>query len=536
MDNRLPILIVGAGPTGLSMAAILIQLKIPFRIIDKAIKPTTTSNALAVQPRTLEMWDDLGLLNRVLTQGSHIEGLGFYGKGKPLGSLSTSRLKTMYPFMLGLSQHLTEEMYLQYLQENGVSIEFETALENICQTSDKVSVNLQKNDNITEELQVAWVIACDGGHSTVRDVMRLPCTGKSLTQYFVMGDLELDSTLPKNKVSIFFNTKGNCVAIPFDNSYFRVLFEVSGLPEFAQHQQPSDDQIIKLFQERCPIEAKIKQVLWTSGFTIREKIISRYRVDRVFFAGDAAHLHSPAGGQGMNTGLQDTYNLAWKLAAVIKGEANYNILDSYQLERQPVAKAVIERATLLTKLGATDTKFFNYLRHFMMPLIFKSPLGEKFMTTNSQLAINYRDSRLSKECIKPTGPYAGERLLDCWLDDEKTTRLMDFIGGQKPAILMFTGVLRDSRLTKLMTIQQEIAARYGDLFRYFVATVTDEAINQAEVTVIKDHEQRLHRKYQVTTPVIYFIRPDKYFGFRGRISDATTLMNYLQNIFIAKVT
>lgn len=532
MQNKVPVLIVGAGPTGLSMAVELYRYNIPFRIIDADIKPVTTSSALAIQPRTLEMWDDISFLPRVLDKGVKIEGFTLYAGQKKLGMLNTSGMDTMHPYLLGIAQSETETLLHTYLQEKSITVELQTKLSTLIEKDNGVEVTLINKDGLEENLEVDWLLACDGGHSPIRELLHIPFEGKDLPQHFVMGDMELVSDLPKNRSSGFFSHKGICMMVPFDKKHFRVLFEVSNEPELRAEKNPTPAQLKGLMKERCPFPIEIKDTIWTSGFWVHERIIPNYRHNRIFFAGDAAHIHSPAGGQGMNMGIQDAYNLIWKLASVIKGIAKADILETYNEERRPIAQEVLARSSLMTTTGTSNNKFIYYLRNFLTSWILKTKLAIKMLSTNSQLLMNYRESKLSLECIKHSpGPQAGDRVLDCWLDNSKTNRLLTYIRGTEPCIVFFTGIQRENRLPKLVDIQKELSNKFAKLFRYLVVAVHEEDNQSLPMEVIRDAEQKVHRKYQVNSPTIYFFRPDKYIGFRGKISDADALMKYLGKFY-----
>lgn len=526
-----PVLIIGAGPSGLSMALELTRHHIPFRIIDKEIKPVSTSNALAVQPRTLEVWDDNGILPIALEKGLPINRMNIYNSYKSIAALEFKNLDTMYPFILALAQSCTEEILIEALRKQNVQVEMEVELIDLATKSNGIEVTLKKKNNSEENIIISYLIACDGYHSTVRDILKIPFLGKELKQHFIIADVITEEALPKEAVGIL-SSKGPLLLIPLSENHSRLIAEVTNEPDLKFSKSPTKEQMNEIIKKRCKLQIRIKENVWSSGFYIHERIAETFQHQNIFLLGDAAHVHSPAGGQGMNTGIQDAYNLAWKLAYVIKGKARPELLESYNLERYPVARAVLSRSGLITSIGTLHNPVSNYLRNaFIIFAIRYTHLAQKFLKINSQLTVNYRKSKLSCECIKNhAGPKAGDRILDTYLDNSKQQRLFTFLQGTKPCILFFSGILLGTQIQSLLEIQDKIVKQYQNLFKCIIISAVKEDDGH-DIGIIYDKEQLVHRKYSITIPTIVFIRPDKYIGFRGNVSDQDKLFTYINNIF-----
>ncbi len=532
MDVDITVLIVGAGPTGLAMAIELLRHGVPFRIIDKKQEPTVTSNALGVQPRTLELWDDQGLLEEALATGYALNGLSVHAKGKKLGQLKTSHLPTLYPFILALPQSDTEKMMIAHLKKNGIEVEFNKELLQVSEQTEAVNAVIKKSEG-EERVRAHYLIACDGGHSTVRESLHMSFEGTVLPHHFMMADVIFSSPNIKETADVYLHSDGPVLVIPYSQNHARIIFDVSKDKTFAQQDIPTDVQLHQAVLRRCTDSITINEITWRSGFHIHEGILSRYKHNLIFFAGDAAHIHSPAGGQGMNTGIQDAYNLGWKLAAVIKGLADISILDSYQSERFPIARHVLMSSSIITRAITVTNPFGMSLRNLLFRVFsHQKRIARKMALLISELSINYISSPLSKEAAPNShGPKAGERFCDSYLDQNKSDRLLNYIRGTKPVLLFFSGIQKNQYNKELNNLLTQLHAKYQEVFSYVLVTVVDFSSDNSEIQVVKDLEQYAHRRYKVRSPRLYVIRPDKYICFRGSLDDASSLEEYLAGLF-----
>ncbi|MHB1948776.1 MAG: FAD-dependent monooxygenase [Gammaproteobacteria bacterium] len=532
MQTSIPVLIVGAGPSGLTMALELQRYGIPFRIIDKQIKPVSTSNALAVHPRTLEVWDDMGFLSEGLALGTRVSGGNIYSGRKKLAHIDFSHLDTDYPFILGLAQRVTEAMLINQLKKHQIAVEMEVDLININQDDTGVNLTLRHSHG-DEEVHANWLIACDGSHSVIRQLLKIPFEGKELPQHFVLADLVIQSDLSQEELNLFNSEHGLFAIIPFDKIYSRVIAEVSNDSELREAKTITEAQLKRLFAQRCPFNLKFSKPIWTSGFWIHERIIPNYRHHKIFFVGDAAHVHSPAGGQGMNTGIQDAYNLAWKLAYLIQRKAKFSILETYQTERYPIGKQVLHDTSLLTKFMALHNSLLQKLRNFMIGLIGKSKIvRQSFAEKISMINIHYQDSILVKDCIPHAGgPRAGMRMLDIHYGDQ---RLFELVRGTKFVLLIFSGISGHTNIFNFLQLQGSILEQYKEMLQCVLINTQDE-FSEWNHAKIFDNDLKVHKRYEVTQSSLYLIRPDKYIGFRGMIEDQEELEKYLDAVLISEL-
>lgn len=523
-ENLTPVLIVGAGPSGLTMALELQRHGIPFRIIDKKIKPVPTSNALAAQTRTLEVWDDENLISAALTRGMPIYNFNGYANNKKIIDLNFKTIPSAFRFLLSISQHQTESMLLDRLQQKNILVEMNVELVDFSEGK-RIAAVLRHPDGSFEDIQTSWLIACDGSHSIIRTKLNVPFVGKELPQHFILADVKIKSDLPPNSVNAFFSDQGPFALIQFDKDYYRIIAEVTHHPEFKTAKNISLDQLQQLARERCPLPLALSEPIWTSGFWIHERMIHSFSKENIFFMGDAAHIHSPVGGLGMNTGIQDAYNLAWKLAMVIQNKAPAKILSTYQTERVPVAKTVLRNTTMLTRIVTLHNSLLCRLRNFMIAQLLKNEKNRQKMLANmTQLTIRYSDNLLVKECLpKAKGPHAGSRML--YSSDPSSSDLMNHTRGIEHCLLFFTANEMD--LTQSIQLKNVIATTHPGLCKFILIHKHNSISSWTDINIL-DVDNTLHELYHARYPCIYLVRPDKVIGFRGTMRDSEKLTHYLQ--------
>lgn len=376
------ILIVGAGPTGLTAALVLAKRGLKPKIIDKRREPISTSNALAIQPGTLELWEKLGLIDDALAMGHPLHGMTITNGKKLMGQITTDSLPTKYPFVLALPQVKTEKLLTKHLEELGVHIERGVTLESLQEKDGFVEVTCNGEKN-----RYAWVIGCDGAKSVVREYTGIPFRGNEMPQHFIMADLQIEWEKDADRGHVFYSNDGPIAFFPLDDKgYGRLIFEVTQDKRLKTETQPTFDDFKQLMQQRCDIPAKLSTPSWISSFWIHSRIVDNYRKGRLFLAGDAAHLHSPFGGQGLNTGVRDAAFLADLLADVIEGKRSSAALNDYNTIRRKVGKGVVERTELMTKLITTTSPLVRRLRNAFFTVALKVPfIRKKAMLSMSQL-------------------------------------------------------------------------------------------------------------------------------------------------------
>jgi len=398
----LPVLIVGAGPVGLFSAWLLSEQGIEFRMIDPSSEPSHTSKALAVHSRTLEMMASLGIVDHFVSQGNHLDGVCIYNqKAKRLVTAALSLGSDLpYPMTLALPQSETEGILIHLLEKKGIFVERGIRFSHCQESGDHLDVELLNAQEQVETLQVKYLLGCDGYHSQAREEMKVPYEGTDMALRFLMMDGQIQWPFDRSHIHVLYHHLGTCASFPMKN-FDRIIIEVANDPTVPKDEEAMPEQIKHLMKDRWGVEIEISDVQWLSHFYVHERLAKHYRHNRVLLLGDAAHVHSPAGGQGMNTGLQDAYNLIWKLAFVIRGNTNSDLLDSYEQERRPVAKAVLASSTQLTKLAMLRSPLLCCLRDFFVKHVLKAKaLQRKFVMQLSGVGIHYRNSSLVRHHVK----------------------------------------------------------------------------------------------------------------------------------------
>jgi 2-polyprenyl-6-methoxyphenol hydroxylase-like FAD-dependent oxidoreductase len=397
------VIIIGAGPTGLSLACQLIRYGVDFVIIEKKEGVTPFSKALGVQARTMEIYEQLDLAQPAMARGTITGKVRFVEGGEIVGEVDLSNVGeglSTYPFLLVLEQSENERLLYQYLQDHGHDVFWQTELENFSQDETSVTASVKTSDGEAQIIQGKYLVGCDGPRSPVRHGLGLSFAGSTFERLFYVADVQIDwkfshdalhGCLSRNAVVAFFPMPGD--------RRWRI---VGAFPE--GHDQAEGEVLYEEIEARIKDEAEIDlditRVDWFSTYKVHSRHVEKFSSGRCFLAGDSAHIHTPAGGQGMNTGIQDAYNLAWKLALVLKGTADPKLLDTYNEERLPNAHRLLETTDRLFNLAAGSDWFVNLIRTTVFPPLAKFVLRidavkKRFFRLISQIGITYRDNSLS---------------------------------------------------------------------------------------------------------------------------------------------
>ncbi|MFD2261251.1 FAD-dependent monooxygenase [Lacibacterium aquatile] len=393
------ILIVGAGPSGLVLALNLARQGVAFRIVDKGEGPGATSRALAVHARTLEFYRQLGIADRIVEAGILLDHFDLRVKGRkvamaPLGAMGQGI--SPYPFILGLPQDVHEQILIETLASLGITVERRTALTGFTQLATGVRATLHGPAG-EETLEVEYVAGCDGASSAVRHQLGIGFPGGTYDQVFFVADVDAEGDLPDNALTVSLNSEGFCLVLPVRQTGAQRV--IGMVPQAREKQESFTFEDVALEAAR-DTGLTIGKLHWFSTYHVHHRVAESFRVGRVFLAGDAGHIHSPAGGQGMNTGIGDAMNLAWKLSAVVKGQAKSEILDTYVQERMAFAQVLIATTDRAFRFVATRAWWGSLWRTLVVPYLaavltrLKPVLRFAFRTV-SQTAIEYRDSKLS---------------------------------------------------------------------------------------------------------------------------------------------
>ena len=394
------VLIVGAGPVGLFLANECARRGLRFRIVEAKATQSEHSKALAIFPRTLEIFDMAGVAGPFLEKANRVTSVAVVTHGHRLAHMRFTPEESPYRFVAMVPQDVTERLLVEHLQRAGGNVEYETTLVSAVEEDDSVKVTLNhKGEPI--ELRAAFVVGCDGAHSAVRHLLNLPFEGGEYDDSYLLADIETNGTLPADELLLCPSELGPVAIFPMSATRQRVV----ALAAKAEGDAPSLELVGKVLAERAPSGIEVRGLHWSTYFHIHHRQVAQLRVGRMFIAGDAAHIHSPFGGQGMNTGLHDVWNLVWKLDLVLHGLGNEQLLDSYSAERRPVIKRVIETTDFMTTALGTPSKLAQVLRDAIIPMVSRlAPFQHAFVQRLSELGVAYGGS--------PIVEGTGERYFD----------------------------------------------------------------------------------------------------------------------------
>ncbi len=535
----LAVLIVGAGPVGLTMASHLRADGLGPRIIDKAPHPSETSKALVLWPRSLEMLDDLGIVDRFLADGRTPNAMRLYGSGHLLltVALGSGVEGTAYPKPLVLPQSETERLLTEHLREVGVPVERPVELARFAERGDGVDATLRHADGREEDVRCDYLLGCDGAHSAVRHGLGLEFTGKAELNDFLLADCRMDG-LPDDTISLFWHPKGALAFFPFGDGRARVIADIGAPPADGKPRDPTLEEVQAIVDERGPGGVRLSDRRWLSAFRINERKVADYCKGRCFLAGDAAHIHSPAGGQGMNTGMQDTWNLAWKLALVRSGCAKASLLDSYTPERGAVGELVLRNATLMTRVVTIHNPIGQFVRNAIAGTLGLVPsIPRAFFKNLTELGIHYPDSPLNGQSSSVAwatgGLKPGDRVPDGMLRSPTTgeeRRLHAILRGPQHDLLLLPD--DPSRISDLAEIGRHAEAAFpGVIGTHVIAGVSTTGGATPDWL---DPEGSLRRILRARTSALAVVRPDGYLGYRGQPASWDDLRAYLDRYLIAR--
>ena len=541
------VLIVGAGPVGLALACELRRRGVQPRIVDRSAARTDKSRALVVWPRTLELFQKLGIDQTFLAAGHKLHGASIFGYGasgsserSKLVHVSFDELRSPYPFGLAIPQSETERLLEEKLVALGGQVEREVELSALEQLSNGVKATLKHAAGDTETVEAAWLAACDGGHSACRHALGVYLEGETVPEEFAMADADLSGYEGADEVQAHFHPEGVVAIFPIAPPRYRVIaLRPECTPAGADPIPPTLEEMQQTLDQRNLGEIRLGASYWLTAFRVNERYASNYIHGRVFLVGDAANVHSPIGGQGMNIGIQDAFNLAWKLSLVVQGKAGFEpLLSSYSTERAKIGAQVVNETAAARRAITLRSPVAQAIRNRVMGFVGGfEVIKQRLRDQVSELAIDYPDSPLNKEVHQngPTwmatrGVHPGDRLPDGELTSPAGAHstLFDLLTGTRFQLLCLTGQ-SEPDLSGLKESAQWARRVASDLIDTHWIDV-ENRIGLKGPSIWLDTEGSLHRSLGASEPSLYLIRPDGYVAFRCQPPGREALEDYLKGI------
>ena len=401
------VIIVGAGPTGLALACQLIRYNVDFVIIDRKENITDLSKAIAVQARTLEIYEQLGLAERAIEAGAIARAVNIVTNGDVRASVKLSQIGkdlSPFPFVLLLEQSKNEQLLDDYLRRHGKEVWWQTALENLTQSDGNVAATIRCANGETQELRAKYLVGCDGAKSVVRHRLDFEFAGTTIDALFYVADVEMEFLAGSHdEIYISIGADRFVAFFPLKKANFwRIVGNLPDVENEPREEAEIDYEATEtLVRETMKMPLDVRRVKWFSTYRVHSRRVDKFRDRRCFLAGDAAHIHTPAGGQGMNTGIGDAYNLAWKLAFVLRGKADDRLLDTYNQERLENAENLLETTDRAFTFSTRDDFLIPFFRTHILPVVAEYALQFDWIKQTvfplvSQTGINYRSSNLSR--------------------------------------------------------------------------------------------------------------------------------------------
>ena len=519
LNSNRPVIVNGAGPSGLTLACELARHRVAFRIFDKSPEPSPQSRALAIFPRTLEIFSSLGVLDEVLAEGQRLTAISLYNETRRMARMSFEKIDSPYRFVISLPQSDTERILEARLASLGARVERSMELAGMDQDARGVHARYRRPDGSEQTVDGSWLVGCDGAHSSVRHLMEMTFQGAQYDEEFLLADVKVDSDLANDKAHLFFAKEGIMAYFPFAGGRGRIIADQR---PGTKHEgaEPTMSELQGIVRRRCFHRFELSDAVWKSWFRISHRMVERYSSGSVYLAGDAAHIHSPAGGQGMNTGIQDAFNLGWKLALVVRGLATPKLLESYEAERMPVARSVVNMTDRMTRAVTAQNPAARSLRDWLIPVLTGIPFVKEAMAERlAELSIVYRGSEWVEN--HGLGPVrAGDRAPDAVLYDRAARterRIFDLLKTPGFVLLAFDG---SDPAQPAQGILGELPGKAYRITRPGSVPSTGS---------LEDRDSWARTAYGVGEEgLLVLIRPDGYVGYRGE--NAPALAAYVERL------
>ncbi|HEY4232322.1 MAG TPA: FAD-dependent monooxygenase [Lacipirellulaceae bacterium] len=547
------VVICGAGPTGLVAAGLLVRCGVSVRIFDKTEQQAHESRAFGVHAKTLELMLNIGLVEEFMDRGLIASGVQFFVDGRRAAELNFAdigRTDTPYSFLLMVPQYDIEAILARDLERLGIHVEHGTEVTGFAQSADGVTVQARGKTGENIEVNCRYLIGADGAHSIVRKTLGLSFAGAPYPQSFLLADCQLDWPLDYDHLKLFVRERSLAAYLPLKGRDICriIVIEPADTPlsAFTSEASGSDpvtlDEVQTAFREATGMDIRLKNPTWLSRYRIHHRAVNKYGEGRVFVAGDAAHIHSPAGAQGMNTGLQDAANLCWKLAAVLKGGAPAALLESYNAERWPVGQKILERTDRFFSFVSSQTPWVATLRNTLLPIAIGTMSRARIARARafhfvSQLGIRYRGNDFLRDDASTAAPRAwreglaaGRRAPNGAI--ARGRDVFSLIGGYKFHVLALSqqplGREEIERHAQdLATLPKSLGIEVQIHFIAHSLLGRDPRLLQAESDQVFDAYGLTHE----TPQALFLIRPDGHIAYRRPDLDVAGLKNFLRERF-----
>ncbi|MBV9731904.1 MAG: FAD-dependent monooxygenase, partial [Verrucomicrobia bacterium] len=515
-------------------AAALLAQGLRIRIIDSSSDRAQESRAIGIQARTLELFEIAGVIDEFLELGHRLQGVTLYGeKGSEIGHIDFGYIPSRYPFILTLPQSETERIFGDHLQNHGLPIERRTTLTGFEQTDFAVFARIALPDGRQEEVVADWLLGCDGARSKVREILDLQFAGKTFDLHFLLGDFHAESTLSEDHAHVFGRPEGLLAFFPLGKGRHRLVAD-NAPEQFRTEKKPTLEEWQDIVDRRSSVPMSLSDLGWTTYFRVNSRMVEKLRRGRAFVLGDAAHIHSPALAQGMNTGIQDAWNLGWKLALVQRCFARPALLDSFEQERMPVEHNVLRMTEFTQNMITAENPANRLLRDNLLPILSGISFFQKTASkTVSETAIEYRESPAVEDHYAPNGPHAGDFAPGAMvLRPEKKVKISLASLFGRGHVLLYLASLQSwpDGFQIVKPIFELIQKHYGRIITSYLILPDEGPTLPLGVDVLVDVESQFARHYAAS--VLYLVRPDGYVACRCLAAKQNLLESYISNYFV----
>lgn len=546
------VLVLGAGPVGMTLANELARHGVRPRIVDKASGIREVSKAMILHVRTQEVLDKVGIADRARREAQPLTEVVVHAYGKHVGSWDLDDIDSPYQHPLIIGQNRTQHALLDLLRSRGVDVAWDHEATALTLDPEGATARLRSANGQDSSVRSRFVVGCEGSNSLVRRALNLSFEGERYSgEQFIQADCRIKWALPKRRSYLFLTAVGYMMVIEFPDDVVRIFIslpdaagsaganEASGQLGAVESttEQPTLEEVGHQLTRLSGYDCELSDATWLARYRTSHRYANRFSQGCAFIAGDAAHVHVPIGGQGMNTGIQDAFNLGWKLAAVCKGELQPTVLDSYHEERHPVAESLIKGTDFAYTGILHPSEARQRAARLFGPFLIRSGRVQDFMrNTLEELTVFYPESRLNLDLGGGNGPKPGERVLDVDMvrgSDLASLSLNELTRVESWTLLLFGGTNGAHPASSLGSLAAEVAEAAGRQIRpYYV--IADRKVpsdlNPAEVLL--DALHAAHARYGISGPSFYLLRPDTYVAARGPVAAGPKLVAHLKTIFV----